>query len=109
MRLRIVLYVVVKETIFWKLNNVMKFEATSHKSVRARDHCIALQALSLVGKAEPVQVCSHYAQVTNRVIIECKMDVKSTWIPTWHQMDHFSWSFRIISDNHFLEVGLTKN
>ena len=19
------------------------------------------------------------------------MDVKSTWIPTWHQMDHVSW------------------
>jgi hypothetical protein len=22
----------------------------------------------------------------------CKMDVKSTWIPTWHRMDHVSWS-----------------
>ena len=20
------------------------------------------------------------------------MDVKSTWIPTWHHMDHVSWS-----------------
>ena len=25
-------------------------------------------------------------------ICECKMDVESTWIPTWHQMDHVSWS-----------------
>jgi hypothetical protein len=52
-----------------------------------------LQALSLVGKAEPVvQVCaSRYAWGTNGVC-ECKMDVKSTWIPTWHPMDHVSWS-----------------
>ena len=25
------------------------------------------------------------------------MDVKSTWIPTWHQMDHVSWSFGLYS------------
>ena len=34
---------------------------------------------------------SHYAWGTNRVS-ECTMDVKSTWIPTWHQIDHVSWS-----------------
>ena len=34
---------------------------------------------------------SHYAWGTNRVH-ECKMDVKSTWITTWHWMDHVSWS-----------------
>jgi hypothetical protein len=34
---------------------------------------------------------SHYAWGTNGCR-ECKMDVKSTWIPTWHQMDHVSWS-----------------
>ena len=33
---------------------------------------------------------SHYAWGTNGVC-ECKMDVKSTWIPTWHRMDHVSW------------------
>jgi hypothetical protein len=32
---------------------------------------------------------SHYAWGTNEVC-ECKMDVKSTWIPTWHRMDHVS-------------------
>jgi hypothetical protein len=26
-------------------------------------------------------------------VCECKMDVKSTWISTWHRMDHVSWSF----------------
>ena len=30
---------------------------------------------------------SHYAWGTN-IVCECKMDVKSTWIPTWHQMNH---------------------
>jgi hypothetical protein len=30
-------------------------------------------------------------------ISKCKMDVKSTWIPTWHGMDHVSWSFGLIS------------
>ena len=34
------------------------------------------------------------------------MDVKSTWIPTWHQMDHVSW---IIFQDLLLEVGLTEN
>ena len=32
---------------------------------------------------------SHYAWGTNKVC-ECTMDVKSTWIPTCHQMDHVS-------------------
>ena len=27
----------------------------------------------------------------------CKMDVKSTWIPTWHRMDHVSWSLGLLS------------
>ena len=30
-------------------------------------------------------------------VCECKMDVKSTWIPTWHQMDHVSWSLGLFS------------
>jgi hypothetical protein len=34
---------------------------------------------------------SHYAWGTNGAC-ECKMKVKSTWIPTWHRMDHVSWS-----------------
>ena len=33
---------------------------------------------------------SRYAWGTDRVS-ECKVDVKSTWIPTWHRIDHVSW------------------
>ena len=52
---------------------------------------------------------SHYAWGTNGEC-ECKMDVKSIWIPTWHRMDHVSWSRGLISQTtHLLEVGLTQN
>ena len=34
---------------------------------------------------------SHYAWRTNGVC-ERKINIKSTWIPTWHRMDHVSWS-----------------
>ena len=37
---------------------------------------------------------SHYAWGTNGVC-ECKMDVKSIWVPTWHRMDHVSWSLEL--------------
>jgi hypothetical protein len=37
------------------------------------------------------------------------MVVKSTWIPTWHQMDHVSRSLGLIFKNHHLEVGLSQN
>ena len=39
---------------------------------------------------------SHYAWGTNGVC-ECKMDVKSTWILTWHRMDHVYWSLGLFS------------
>ena len=51
---------------------------------------------------------SHYAWGTDGVC-ECKMYVKPTWIPTWHRMDHVSWSLGLFSKNHLLEVGLTQN
>ena len=39
----------------------------------------------------------------------CKMDVTSTWIPTWHQMEYVSRSLGLLSKPHLLEVGLTQN
>ena len=39
---------------------------------------------------------SHYAWGTNGVCV-CKMRVKSTWIPTWHLMDHVSLSLGLFS------------
>ena len=43
-----------------------------------------------------LKFASHYAWGTNGVC-ECKMDVKPTWIPTRHQMDHVSWSLGLFS------------
>jgi hypothetical protein len=67
--------------------------------VALRAVTIALQALSLVEKVEPVQVRFTLCLRTNGVS-ECKMDVKSTWILTWYQMimfhdhlDYFQKSF----------------
>jgi hypothetical protein len=34
---------------------------------------------------------SHYK------VCECKVDVKSTWLPTWHRMDHVSCSLGLFS------------
>jgi hypothetical protein len=47
----------------------------------------------------------HYDAWGANGVCECKMDVKSTWIPTWHRMDHVSWSLGLFSKNHFLEGG----
>ena len=38
-----------------------------------------------------------YAWGTNGVC-DCKMDVKSTWIPTWHWMDHVLWLLGLFSN-----------
>ena len=54
------------------------------------------------------EFASHQAWETNGVC-ECKMDVKSTWIPTWHRMDHVSRSLGLFFKNRLLEVGLTQN
>ena len=37
------------------------------------------------------------------------MDVKSTWIPTWHGMDHVGWSLGRFSKTTSWEVGLIQN
>ena len=51
---------------------------------------------------------SHYAWGTN-IVCEYKMDVKSTWIPKWHQMDNVFIVTWTMFKNHLLEVGLTQN
>ena len=67
---------------------------------------ITLQALSSRWKRRGRSkfVTSHYAWGTNGVC-ECKTDVKSTWIPTWHQTDHVSLSLGRFSKTTLLEVG----
>ena len=42
------------------------------------------------------------------LVSECKMDVKSTWIPTWHQNGSCFMITRTAFKNHLMEVGLTQ-
>ena len=77
---------------------------------------IALQAFSLLEKVETTQghfkgpmECVETAQGHFKGPMECvneRLDVKSTWIPTWHQMDHDSWSLWTLFKTHLLEVVL---
>ena len=82
----------------WFLARVWRgpwLRTTSHTRSRARDHCISSTLIGGKGGAGP-EFASHYTWGTNRVC-ECKMDVKSMWIPTRHQMDHVTWSLGLFS------------
>jgi hypothetical protein len=69
---------------------------------------ITLQALSLVEKVSSSLLHTMLEGGTNRVCA-CKMDVKSTWLPTWHRIGSCFMVTWTIFKNHFLEVGLTQN
>ena len=107
------------------------FRATSHTRPRARDHHTSSALIGGKGGVGPSLLPSHHAWGTIEVISECKMDVKSTWIRTWHRMDHvsgapntcqnlnvlspaayatvYSMVTCIVSKNHLWEVGLTQD
>jgi hypothetical protein len=69
--------------------------ATSHTRLKARDHCTSSKSHQWKRWSRS-RFASHYTSRTNWVSW-CKMDVKSTWIPTWHQVDHVSWSLVVFS------------
>jgi hypothetical protein len=84
-----------------------ELRATSHTRLRARDHCTSSTLIGAKGGAGPSSLPTTLEGPTE--LCECKMDVKSTWIPTCHQMDHVSWSLEFFFKKHLLEVGLTQN
>ena len=70
----------------------------------------AHQALSLVEKGGAGPSSLHTTlEGPTKYICECKMDVKSTWIPTWHPMDlrkdHVSWSLGLFSKTTSHKIG----
>ena len=80
----------------------------SYARLRAHDHSSSSTLIGGKGRAGPSSLL-HYTRETNGVC-ECTMDVKSTWIPIWHVMDHVSWSLGFIFKNQLLEVvGLPQN
>ena len=82
--------------------------ATSHTRLRACDRYTLSTLIGGKGRASLKSSLYTTLEGTNRVC-ECKMDVKSTWIPTWHQMDHVFMVTWIVFKNHLLEVSLTQN
>ena len=62
---------------------------------------VTLQALSLVENAEPVQVhFTPYLRDQRSEYVNASYIVKSTWIPTWHPMDHVFMVTSTIFKNH---------
>ena len=82
--------------------------APSHMRLWARDHSNSSTLIGGKGGAGSSFLPTTVEGPTEWAC-ECGMDVKSTWIPTWHPMDHVSWSLGLFSRNHLLEVGLTQN
>ena len=70
--------------------------ATPPTRLRARDHYTWSTLVGGNGGAGPSSLHTTLEGPTE-CISECKMDVKSTWILTWHQMDHDSWSLGLFS------------
>ena len=79
--------------------NSCYMRTTSHTRLRARDHFTSSTLISGKGGAGPSSLPTTLEGPTEYV--NSKMDVKSTWIPTWHQVDHVSWSL-----GHLSKVGL---
>ena len=79
-----------------------------HTRLRAHDHYTSSTLIGGKDGSGPNSLHTTYAWGTHGVS-ECKMDVKSTWICAWHQMDHVSWSLGLFFNNHLLKVGLTQN
>ena len=80
--------------------------ANSHTRLRARDQFTS--STLIVEKAELVQV-RFTLRLRDQRVGECKKDVKSTRILTWHRMDHVSWSLELSSKTTSWRVGLTQN
>ena len=88
---------------------VIKVRATAYTRLKACDHYLHFKHSHWWKWWRRSNFAtSHYAWGTNGVC-ECKMDVKSTWTPTWHWMDNFFAVTWTIFQNQLLEVGLTQN
>ena len=86
------------------------FQAHSHTRLPARDQYTSGTLIGGKGRADGPSSLPHSSTLEGptEYISECKMDVKSTWFPTWHQMGHVSWSLGLVSKTHLLEVGRTQ-
>jgi hypothetical protein len=86
--------------------------ATSRTRLRARDHYTSSTLIGGNGGASPSSCFTLRFWGTNGVC-DCKTDVKSIWILTWHQMDHVAWSLglrvshtRLRARDHYISSTL---
>jgi hypothetical protein len=82
--------------------------ATSHTRLRAHDHYTSSTLIGGKGRVGPSSLHTTLEGPTEYVC-ECKMDVKSTWMLTWHRNGSCFMVTWTIFKNHLLEVGLTQN
>jgi hypothetical protein len=75
--------------------NSCNMRATSHTRLRARDHYTSSILIGGKGGAGPSSLPTTLEGPTEYV--NSKMDVKSTWIPTWHRLDLVPWSLALFS------------
>ena len=68
--------------------------------MRAYDGCSSSTLIGGKGGIDPISLHT-MLEGPLEYICECKMDVKSTWNPTWHQMDHVIWSLALFSKTTF--------
>ena len=78
----------------------VRLRAPSHTRLRARDHYTSSTLIGGKGGAGTSSLHTRLEGPTY-IVCACKMDVKSTWIPTWHQMDHVSWSLGFLLKTTF--------
>ena len=62
--------------------------ATLHTRLRARDHHASSTLIGGKGGAGSSLLLHNMLEGPTEATCECKMDVMSTWILTWHRMDH---------------------
>jgi hypothetical protein len=66
-----------------------QLRATSHTRLRAHGNYTSSTFIGGKGRAGTSSI--HTLIEGPRECYECKMDVRSTWIPTWHLVDYVSW------------------
>ena len=74
-----------------RLPTAHQLRDTSHTRLRARDQYTSSTLIGGKDGAGPSSL-HNMLEGPTEYVCECKMDVKFTWIPTWHRMDRVSWS-----------------
>jgi hypothetical protein len=69
--------------------------------LRAHDHYTSSTLIGGKGGASPSSLHTTLEGPTEYV--HARWDVKPTWIPTWHRMDHVPWSLVLFSKKPSLE------